>query len=112
MAVATAQGNMSLNQGMADQWTKDVQALNEKVNEIMDKVAEILQVLSDSDEGGSFGQALVGAIGDYVTKFGKIIEAFGMVIKAVAKGLGEIIDFASNLMGKVKSIAGAYTGKK
>ena len=51
--------DMQVDSSRGEQWCRDVEEINNKVDQIMKEVAQIINDLGQSDEGGTIGQKLV-----------------------------------------------------
>ena len=85
MAATTA---MNIDSQRGGQWCDAVEQINNKVQQIMSEVAQIVEDLGNSDEGGSIGEKLVKAAAGYVQKFGQMVEQFVNVVTTIAEQIG------------------------
>lgn len=99
---------LQIDSNAANNWVTEVQKVNERVQAIMDNIAKIMKNLGESDQKGTLGQQIVATAGNYLTKFGHIIEAFGKVISSISDQLGKFVDFALNLAKTIMTVASLF----
>lgn len=102
MAATTA---MNIDSQRGGQWCDAVEQINNKVQQIMSEVAQIVEDLGNSDEGGSIGEKLVKAAAGYVQKFGQMVEQFVNVIITIAEQIGKAVQFAQKVIGVISTVA-------
>ena len=100
-----ASAAMNIDSARGSQWCDAVEAINNKVQQIMSEVAQIIQDLGSSDDGGTIGQKLVKAASGYVQKFGQMVEQFVNVVQTIAKQIGKAVQFVEKVMGVVTKVA-------
>ena len=71
----------------------------------MSEVAQIIQDLGSSDDGGTIGQKLVKAASGYVQKLGQMVEQFVNVVQTIATQIGKAVQFVEKVMGVVTKVA-------
>lgn len=71
----------------------------------MSEVAQIVEDLGNSDEGGSIGEKLVKAAAGYVQKFGQMVEQFVNVVTTIAEQIGKAVQFAQKVIGVISTVA-------
>lgn len=100
-----AAADMQVDSGRGEQWCQAVEEINNKVKQIMNEVAQIINDLGESDEGGTIGQKLVQAAAGYVEKFAEMVKSFVNVVELIATYLGKAVEFASEVVQAVTTVA-------
>ncbi|HAQ97235.1 MAG TPA: hypothetical protein DCR92_08355 [Faecalibacterium sp.] len=96
---------MNIDSQRGGQWCDAVEQINNKVQQIMSEVAQIVEDLGNSDEGGSIGEKLVKAAAGYVQKFGQMVEQFVNVVTTIAEQIGKAVQFAQKVIGVISTVA-------
>ena len=100
-----ASAAMNIDSQRGGQWCDAVEKINEKVNQIMSQVSQIIQDLGSSDEGGNIGEKLVKAAAGYVTKFSTMVKQFAEVVQTIAEQLNKVIEFTTKVVSTVTTVA-------
>lgn len=100
-----AAADMRIESDRGNQWVEAVNEINDKVDAIMREVAQIIEDLGQSDEGGTIGQKLVQAAAGYVEKFAQMVKSFINVVKQIATYIGKAVEFASQVVETITSVA-------
>lgn len=100
-----ASSAMNIDSQRGGQWCDAVEQINNKVQQIMSEVAQIIEDLGNSDKGGSIGEKLVKAAAGYVQKFTEMVKQFVAVVKTIAEQIGKVVQFAEKVIGVISTVA-------
>ena len=100
-----AASDMRIESDRGNQWVDAVKEINDKVDAIMREVAQIIEDLGQSDEGGTIGQKLVQAAAGYVEKFAQMVQSFINVVEQIATYIGKAVEFPSQVVETITSVA-------
>lgn len=100
-----AAADMRIDSDSGNGWIDKVNEINDKVDAIMREVAQIIEDLGHSDEGGTIGQKLVQAAAGYVEKFAQMVKSFINVVEQIATYIGKAVEFASQVVETITSVA-------
>ena len=93
-----ASSAVNIDSQRGGQWCDAVEQINNKVQQIMSEVAQIIEDLGNSDKGGSIGEKLVKAAAGYVQKFTEMVKQFVAVVKTIAEQIGKVVQFAEKVI--------------
>lgn len=97
--------DMSIDTNRGEQWCDAVNEINDRVQKIMSEVAQIIQDVGNSDDGGTIGLKLVKAAAGYVTKFAQMVKTFTNVVEQIMTYLGKAAQFVQKTLGVVSTVA-------
>lgn len=97
--------DLQIDSSRGEQWCDAVEAINQKVDQILQEVASILESLGQSDKGGTIGEKLMQAAAGYLEKFAQMIDKFAETVKMVADFIGKAVEFATKVIGTISTIA-------
>lgn len=99
-----ATGDMYVDSDRGQQWCDAVNQITENVEKIMESVTDVLEELAGSDQGGTIGDMLVKAAGEYLQKFSELVKAFFEAVMKVVDFLDKVSDFVNDLVESFRNI--------
>ena len=95
-----ASSAVNIDSQRGGQWCDAVEQINNKVQQVMSEVAQIIEDLGNSDKGGSIGEKLVKAAAGY-----EMVKQFVAVVKTIAEQIGKVVQFAEKVIGVISNVA-------